>query len=140
LVVEVRQHDQYAIRTDGSGCVTLRNRMFLRQYTPFITKTPTGTIVDDRLVMPPETVRQTKPTYMVDILADLSSPLGRVWPDASTPIEARGGGRHVSPIPYPYYSPTPGPNRGPTESPLFHGFGTPAARTPPLAGDPPTPL
>ena len=33
-VIEVRQFDQYVIRTDGSGRVTLRNRKFLRKYEP----------------------------------------------------------------------------------------------------------
>ena len=33
-VIEVRQHDQYVIRVDGSGRVTLRNRKFLRKYIP----------------------------------------------------------------------------------------------------------
>ena len=33
-VVEVRQFDQYVIRVDGSGRVTLRNRKFLRKYNP----------------------------------------------------------------------------------------------------------
>ena len=33
-VIEVRQYDQYAIRVDGSGRITMRNRKFLRQYTP----------------------------------------------------------------------------------------------------------
>jgi hypothetical protein len=36
LVIEVRQYDQYAINVDRSGWVTLRNRMFLRCYIPFI--------------------------------------------------------------------------------------------------------
>ena len=35
-VVEVRQFDQYVVRVDGSGRVTLRNRKFLRKYTPAI--------------------------------------------------------------------------------------------------------
>ena len=34
VVVEVRQYDQYVIRVDGSGRVTLRNRKFLRKYHP----------------------------------------------------------------------------------------------------------
>jgi len=34
-VVEVRQFDQYVLRVDGSGRVTLRNRKFLRRFTPF---------------------------------------------------------------------------------------------------------
>ena len=33
-VVEVRQFDQYVVRVDGTGRVTLRNRIFLRKYTP----------------------------------------------------------------------------------------------------------
>ncbi len=32
VVVEVKQHDQYVIRVDGSGRVTLRNRKFLRKF------------------------------------------------------------------------------------------------------------
>ena len=33
-VIEVRQFDQYVIKVDGSGRVTLRNRKFLRKYVP----------------------------------------------------------------------------------------------------------
>ena len=36
IVVEVRQYDQYVIRVDGSGRVTLRNRKFLRRYLPVV--------------------------------------------------------------------------------------------------------
>ena len=34
IVIAVRQFDQYAIRVDGSGRVTLRNRKFLRRFIP----------------------------------------------------------------------------------------------------------
>nr|XP_033946685.1 uncharacterized protein LOC117452278 [Pseudochaenichthys georgianus] len=34
IVVESPGHDQYRIRVDGSGRLTLRNRRFLRAYTP----------------------------------------------------------------------------------------------------------
>ena len=33
-IIEVRQFDQYAVKVDGSGRVTLRNRKFLRRFTP----------------------------------------------------------------------------------------------------------
>ena len=33
-VIEVRQYNQYVVKVDGSGRVTLRNRKFLRKYTP----------------------------------------------------------------------------------------------------------
>ena len=34
-VIEVKQFDQYNIKIDGSGRVTLRNRKFLRKFTPY---------------------------------------------------------------------------------------------------------
>ena len=34
IVVEVRQHDQYMVKVDGSGRLTLRNRKFLRKFEP----------------------------------------------------------------------------------------------------------
>lgn len=40
IVVEVRQFHQYIIRMDGSGRVTLRNRQFLRKYTPVVSRDP----------------------------------------------------------------------------------------------------
>ena len=36
IVVEVRQFDQYVVRVDGSGRVTLRNRKYIRLFTPHI--------------------------------------------------------------------------------------------------------
>ena len=40
IVIEVRQFHQYVIRVDGSGRVTLRNRRFLRRYTPVVERNP----------------------------------------------------------------------------------------------------
>ena len=40
IVIEVRQFHQYVIRVDGSGRVTLRNRRFLRRYTPVVERGP----------------------------------------------------------------------------------------------------
>ena len=40
VVIEVRQFHQYVIRVDGSGRVTLRNRQFLRRYTPVVERGP----------------------------------------------------------------------------------------------------
>ena len=34
-VVEVKDHDQYVVRVDGSGRLTMRNRRFLRRLTPY---------------------------------------------------------------------------------------------------------
>lgn len=40
VVIEVRQFDQYIVRIDGSGRVTLRNRKFLRKYIPVLRRDP----------------------------------------------------------------------------------------------------
>lgn len=46
-VIEVRQFDQYVIKVDGSGRVTLRNRKFLRKYIPVHPLPPTITLNRD---------------------------------------------------------------------------------------------
>ena len=45
VIIEVRQFDQYVVRVDGSGRVTLRNRKHLRAYTPFILRPPPNTFI-----------------------------------------------------------------------------------------------
>ena len=46
IVIEVRQFDQYVIRVDGSGRVTLRNRRHLRKYLPFMPRSPSPPLLD----------------------------------------------------------------------------------------------
>ena len=46
-IIEVRQFDQYAIKVNGSGRVTLQNRKFLRKYLPVITPAKPRSILDD---------------------------------------------------------------------------------------------
>ncbi|RLC10818.1 MAG: hypothetical protein DRI57_19855 [Deltaproteobacteria bacterium] len=52
-VVEVRQHNQYVVKVDGSGRVTLRNRKFLRQYTAVQMPQPRHTILQDLKLQAP---------------------------------------------------------------------------------------
>ena len=44
-ITEVRQYDQYVVKLDGSGRMTIHNRKFLRKYIPVMM--PTRTIVYD---------------------------------------------------------------------------------------------
>ena len=45
VVIEVRQYDQYIVKVDGSGRATLRNRKFLRQFSPLhLRRTPTSNV------------------------------------------------------------------------------------------------
>ena len=53
LVIEVRQYDQYLIRVDGSGRVTLRNRKFLQRYVPVYHPEPRRSIVEDMARLTP---------------------------------------------------------------------------------------
>ena len=64
LVIEVKQFDQYVIRVDGSGRVTLRNRKFLRKYDPVQRRNPPQTIPENllNLVQPPIIQSTPKPT------------------------------------------------------------------------------
>ena len=57
-IIEVRQFDQYVIKVDGSGQVTLRNRKFLRKYLPVITRAKPRSILDDlRPPIPPQIIK-----------------------------------------------------------------------------------
>ena len=47
MVIEVRQHDQYVVKVDGSGRMTTRNRKFLRKYLPVVPTKPSITINTD---------------------------------------------------------------------------------------------
>ena len=47
IIIEVRQFDQYVLRIDGSGRITLCNRKFLRRYVPIKAPQPQCTIYDD---------------------------------------------------------------------------------------------
>ena len=44
-VIEVKQHDQYVIRVDGSRRVTFRNRKLLRHYIPVRQLAPPATLL-----------------------------------------------------------------------------------------------
>ena len=47
VVIEVRQHDQYVVKVDGSGRRTTHNRKFLRKYLPVVPTKPSITINTD---------------------------------------------------------------------------------------------
>jgi hypothetical protein len=46
-VIEVRQYNQYVVKTDGSGRMTTRNRKFLRKFSPVVTPPSSITINRD---------------------------------------------------------------------------------------------
>ena len=52
VVIEVRHYHQYVIRIDGSGRITLRNRKFLRKFTPVHQLDKRRSILDDLKYLP----------------------------------------------------------------------------------------
>ena len=62
VVVEAKDHDQYVVKVDGSRRVTLRNRRFLRKFTP-ITSTIAGPASPLRVTVPPP---PRQPLYRID--------------------------------------------------------------------------
>ena len=73
IVVESLGHDQYRVKIDGSGRLTLRNRRFLRAYTP---ATPSIELQSAILPSPLETVRTASQS---------ASPLERLAEESSHP-------------------------------------------------------
>ncbi|XP_046846784.1 uncharacterized protein LOC124440433 [Xenia sp. Carnegie-2017] len=63
-VIEVLQHDQYRIKVDGSNRITLRNRKFLRQFTPVQEQSPKYTIDTDLLLIPKVSTENLTPNKM----------------------------------------------------------------------------
>ena len=78
VVVEVRQFDQYVVRVDGSGRVTLRNRKFLRKYIPVISREPVINIPGPPASVPVTT--SLKPTVKPVTLPLLVKPVTPVTP------------------------------------------------------------
>ena len=87
-IIEVRQHDQYVVRIDGSGRVTLRNRKFLRKYVPVYPQRPRISIEDDmkngtfRPYQAPESPTKSIPIEQVLQLSPAPSPTIHVPPES----------------------------------------------------------
>ena len=76
-VIEERQYDQYAIRVDGSGRITIWNRKFLRQYTPVYLLQVRHTIDTDfrsPLTHVPQLIRHTVEPDLRNFLPHVSQP------------------------------------------------------------------
>ena len=92
-VVEVRQFHQYVIKVDGSGRLTLRNRQYLRKFTPFQTS-PRENFIET--IAPParpaeETFSKISPTphpEQNNEAPQVTTPVhGRTPPSATPPCE-----------------------------------------------------
>ena len=110
-VVEVKQHDQYQVKVDGSGRITLRNRRFLRKFTPFTSPEPPRPIDVDLGMRLAPTTRMTPltipPMLPSPPVVDPTTPAG--------PAPAPDVARHAPSL----GSPSPGAPTGAT-TPSHH--------------------
>ena len=77
LVMDVGKHDQYAVKIDGSGRLTTRNRRFLRKYTPAtldIPQLPPIRVTSDTVhQQPPEATAPEPQTVQGTDMIDVAS-------------------------------------------------------------------
>lgn len=139
-IVEVRQFDQYAVRIDGSGRTSLRNRKFLQKFVPVQQPKEKRSVFEDLRFLP----AITRPTLSVPVITPPASTVEHSLPQRTqipanenrtsrTPVlplttGARDGPLHVPSDP-PLQSSPMAPADPPTSSPR-----QPAnVRKPPLA-------
>ena len=79
-IVEVREHEQYAIKIDGSGRITLRNRKFLRKFSPVHHDRPIRSIYDDLAIR----VTGQTPVVTPQLPDDPATPTGHTPPPTVT--------------------------------------------------------
>ena len=79
-VVEVKQFHQYQVRVDGSGRLSLRNRQFLRRFTPVNTPMARRSIQDDMATIP-----RPPPTSPVVTVTPPPTPNPPPTPTTTTP-------------------------------------------------------
>ena len=108
-VVEVKQHDQYQVKVDGSGRVTLRNRRFLRKFTPITPPEPPRSIdidVGTRFASIPPPLRSIPSMLPSPPDVATTTPAGpTLTPDVTHRSPSHGSPSPV--MPRPSYQPTP---------------------------------
>ncbi len=115
-VIEVRQFHQYIVRVDGSGRQTLRNRKFLRKYTPMYPSPPSRSILDDLAQLPP--ALQPTPPLPVQTQVQPAPPTPHDDPPIALPSPSDAIPLPISPTPPTHTSPTLVPDPAPTSPPV----------------------
>ncbi|XP_021351985.1 uncharacterized protein K02A2.6-like [Mizuhopecten yessoensis] len=88
IITEVRQFDQYVVRVDGSGRVTLRNRKFLRKYIPVVTP-PARYTIDNQIGLSHRTTSPTSNAPDTVVGEESNPPRKDTSPPPSTPLTTR---------------------------------------------------
>ena len=130
IVVESPGHDQYRVKIDGSGRLTLRNRRFLRAYSP---ATPSIELLPMVPPSPPSTVHTPAPPPSLPNHLVESGPLPSTSP---TPCQEQLTPPFQAPAPsdVPFTAPTaPSPGTAPALEPPVTQAAAPDPLSPPSA-------
>ncbi|XP_014667144.1 PREDICTED: translation initiation factor IF-2-like [Priapulus caudatus] len=114
VIIEVRQFDQYVVRIDGSGRVTLRNRKFLRRYEPVVPQRPKPRTLEEDLRYSPTVTPIGAHEHMPQTLR--SSMPRTAEPAATLPPLAITAPPAVTPAPLPSAEPPSVPSPAPSTS------------------------
>ena len=126
-VIEVKQFHQYRIRVDGAGRVTLRNRQFLRRFTPVNPPTTKRSILDDMATIP-----RPLPTPLVTTTTPQPPPSLQATPATPPAMDIPTATQAQTPIPLQPMMDTP--------TTMQTGLVTPPTRASPMKlAEPPTP-
>ena len=112
LIIEVLQFDQYRVRVDGSGRITLRNRKFLRKYIPVHPPPPRRSIALDLPLLSKTPQFRGSPTPKMTPPPPVADPTSTFQPTNQPPA--------IPTTPPPTTSPTPNspePTEHPTPTP-----------------------
>ena len=123
-VMERRDHDQYAVKVDGTGRITLRNRKFLQKLeqipkpAPLVPSAPAKTFLQDTLDQLPTLPHESDPQHPALPINDhhhLVTRPASPAPRHASPARPTPSPRHASPAPTPAPSPAeltpPSPTR-----------------------------
>ena len=73
-VVEVLPHNQYTVKVDGSGCLTTRNRKFIRRFSPQSTAIERAPLLRTEMSTPSNEMAPTIPIQHVPATSNSQNP------------------------------------------------------------------
>jgi hypothetical protein len=82
VVVETKAHDQYVVKVAGTGRLTLRNRRFLRRYSPHHTQGQTWQCASPKIL---EGSSSRVPVRSMEMTPQVSQKMNPVHDDINTP-------------------------------------------------------
>lgn len=112
-ITEVKQFDQYVVKTDGSGRSTLRNRKFLRKFMPVKQPADRRSILEDLKFLPHHDNTRQAPQPVIDTPKNNSPTIPTTFPEPRAMPQSPD--ENTTPAPP---LPNPGRDNAPRKPPL----------------------